>query len=276
MKLLALSDLHVGFDANRRALDSLRDHPDDWLILGGDLGETLEHVDLVLRATVPRFAKVLFVPGNHELWATPADRRPLRGLAKYEALVALCRERGVVTPEDPYPVWPGSGPPCVIAPLFLLYDYSFRPDHVTREEALGWAAEAGPICSDEVVLHCDPYPSREAWCAARCDETERRLSALDPAYRTVLVNHFPLAYELARLPLVPRFTLWCGTKRTEDWHIRFRAIAVVSGHLHIPSTRFRDGIRFEEVSVGYPSQWRHQQGLESKLREILPGPPSRA
>jgi hypothetical protein len=42
--------------------------------------------------------------------------------------------------------------------------------------------------------------------------------------------------------------------------------------LHIPSTRFRDGVRFEEVSVGYPRQWPHERGLERKLREILPGP----
>ena len=95
------------------------------------------------------------------------------------------------------------------------------------------------------------------------------------ALATVLVNHFPLRYDLARLPAIPRFTLWCGTRRTEDWHTRFRAIAVISGHLHIPSTRHRDGVRFEEVSVGYPRQWASELGLESKLREILPGPPRR-
>lgn len=273
MKLFAMSDLHVGFDINRRALDTLERHPDDWLILGGDLGETLSHVETVLQATTTKFAKVLFVPGNHELWTLPGDDPNLRGLAKYEALVALCRSYGVLTPEDPYPLWPGAGPPCVIAPLFLLYDYSFRPDHVPREHALDWAAEVGIVCTDEVALHPDPFPSREAWCAARCEASEKRLAAIDPSYRTVLINHFPLRYDVAQLPLLPRFTLWCGTRRTEDWHSRFRAIAVVSGHLHIPSTRDRDGVRFEEVSVGYPRQWPHVNGLESKLREILPGAP---
>jgi hypothetical protein len=271
MKLYALSDLHVGMEANRRALESLERHPDDWLVLGGDLGETLEHVETVFRTTVPRFAKVLFVPGNHELWTTSTDNAA-RGVAKYEALVALCRQYGVLSPEDPYPVWPGDGPRCVIAPLFLLYDYSFRPDDVSREDALAWAAETGVCCTDETVLHPDPYPTREAWCAARCDATEARLAAIDPESQTVLINHFPLRYDLAQLPLVPRFTLWCGTRRTNDWHVRFRAVAVVSGHLHIPSTRYRDGVRFEEVSVGYPRQWRPDMvTLESRLREVLPG-----
>ena len=36
MKLYALSDLHVGFEPNRAALESLAAHPEDWLILGGD------------------------------------------------------------------------------------------------------------------------------------------------------------------------------------------------------------------------------------------------
>ena len=35
MKLYALGDLHVGFEANRLALDSLDRHQDDWLVLGG-------------------------------------------------------------------------------------------------------------------------------------------------------------------------------------------------------------------------------------------------
>jgi 3',5'-cyclic AMP phosphodiesterase CpdA len=276
MKLWAISDLHVSYETNRRALEGLGDHRGDWLVLGGDLGETPEHVERVLRVAVQRFAKVIFVPGNHELWSVPYDRPALRGVARYEALVALCRSYGVTTPEDPYQEWPGDGPRCVIAPLFLLYDYSFRPDDVPREDALTWAAESGVVCTDEALLHPEPYASREAWCAARCEATEKRLAEIDPSYKTVLINHFPLRYEFARLPLVPRFTLWCGTRRTEDWHRRFRAVAVVSGHLHIPSTRIKDGVRFEEVSVGYPRQWAHERGLDSKLREILPGPPSAA
>jgi 3',5'-cyclic AMP phosphodiesterase CpdA len=274
VKLYALSDLHVGFEQNRLAIDSLGWHPDDWLVLAGDIGETLEQVEMVLRAAVARFGRVVFVPGNHDLWALPGEPGP-RGVAKYEALVALCRQHGVLTPEDPYPVWPGEGAACVIAPLFLLYDYSFRPDFVPEERAIEWAEESGVLCADEALLHPDPYPSRGAWCAARCEATERRLAAVDPGLGTVLINHFPLRYDLAHTPAIPRFTIWSGTRRTEDWHRRFRAVAVVSGHLHMPSTRHRDGVRFEEVSVGYPRQWHSRRGLEAKLREILPGPPPR-
>jgi 3',5'-cyclic AMP phosphodiesterase CpdA len=271
MKLYALSDLHVGAAVNRAALGSLGYHPDDWLILAGDLGETLAHVEHVLQIATARFSRVFFTPGNHELWSLPHVEPELRGVAKYEALIRLCRSYGVLTPEDPYIVWQGDGEPCLIAPLFLLYDYSFRPDTVKREAALDWAAETGVMCADEMLLHPDPFVTREAWCANRCEVTEASLAASDSSLQTVLINHFPLRYDLAHLPLVPRFTLWCGTRRTTDWHTRFRARVVVSGHLHIPSTRYRDGVRFEEVSVGYPHQWSRHRGLDAKLREILPG-----
>lgn len=51
----------------------------------------------------------------------------------------------------------------------------------------------------------------------------------------------------------------------------------MSGHLHIRSTRRIDGVRFEEVSLGYPRQRAPHRELEHYLREILPGaagPPS--
>jgi hypothetical protein len=70
---------------------------------------------------------------------------------------------------------------------------------------------------------------------------------------------------------VPRFSVWSGTTRTEDWGQRYRAVAVVSGHLHLRTTLWRHGVRYEEVSLGYPRDWRRERGLDWYLREILPG-----
>ncbi len=270
MKLLALSDLHVGFEENREALETLGAHPDDGLILGGDLGETIEHLEIVLEIATERFARVLWVSGNHELWTHPHDG--LRGVAKYKALVQLCRDFDVITPEDPFVVWEGEGGPCALALLFLLYDYSFRPDDVAAEDALDWAAAAGIMCADERYLHPEPHASRQAWCSERCDAAEARLSAAAAQHPLVIINHFSLREELVRLWRIPRFSLWCGTKRTEDWHRRFRAKVVVYGHLHMRATDWIDGVRFEEVSLGYPKHWRVEDGMDAYLREILPGP----
>ena len=273
MKLYAISDLHLRHTDNRQALLARPAHPDDWLIVAGDVGETLAEMELMLRTLTERFRQVIWVPGNHELWTMPSEKPPLRGEARYQRLVSLCRSYGALTPEDPYPRWPGEGPPRVLVPMFLGYDYTFRPDHVPADKALEWAWEEDLLCTDEVLLHPEPYLSRSAWCAARVESTLARLQALPADCSTILINHYPLRYEHVRLPRIPRFSIWCGTKRTEEWHTRFRAEVVVSGHLHMPATLWRDGVRFEEVSLGYPKQWDWRGDISGLLREILPGPP---
>lgn len=272
MKLYAISDLHLANPANRDALAALPHFPEDWLILAGDVGETVEHLHFALRILTRRFAQVLWVPGNHDLWTLPTDHHQERGEQRYQLLVAVCRSYGVLTPEDPYVRWPGPGPACLLAPLFTLYDYSFRPDDVPFEQALEWAAETNVVCTDEVLLHPDPYPSRQDWCAARCAVSEARLQAAAPHGPLVLINHFPLRQDLVNLRWIPRFSLWCGTRRTQDWHTRFPVVAAVYGHLHIRGSHLRDGVRFEEVSLGYPRDWKQSRGMAAYLREILPGP----
>lgn len=278
MKLYALSDLHLSFEINRQALDALPAQPEDWLILAGDVGESVAHLQFALSRLTRRFARLIWVPGNHELWTLPAsagssNEPDRRGAEKYRQLIALCRDYNVLTPEDPYVFWPGESGQFLLAPLFLLYDYSFRPASVSEEQALDWAEETNVVCLDEFVLHPDPYVSRSAWCQARCAYTERRLqeAALTGA-RLVLINHFPLRQDCVRLPMIPRFSLWCGTTRTETWHTRFPTAVVVYGHLHRRATDYRDGVRFEEVSLGYPQNWQPERGIQQYLREILPGP----
>lgn len=213
----------------------------------------------------------MWVPGNHDLWTLPSDQTGRCGEEKYQRLVSICRNYGALTPEDPYILWPGEGIRCLLAPLFTLYDYSFRPRYIPAERAVAWAEESGVLCTDEFLLHPDPYLSRSAWCEARCSYTERRLEEAASDSPFVLINHFPLRQDLVQLPRIPRFSLWCGTRRTEDWHIRFPVLAVVYGHLHVRGTHFRDNVRFEEVSLGYTGDWHQEKGLEAYLREILPG-----
>jgi predicted phosphodiesterase len=271
MTLWALSDVHVGFEANRKAVEAMRDHGDDWLLLAGDTGDTLAQLELVLDVVTARFAKVIWTPGNHDLWTPRQWPDARRGEAHYRRLVEACRERGVVTPEDPFETWPDTGH--VIAPCFTLYDYSFGPPGLSPEAAVAWAAETKVQCADELLLAPAPFASRAAWCAERVAATEARLDALPPDARLVLVNHYPLRPDLAVLPRIPRFTIWCGTTRTVDWHTRYRADVVVSGHLHMRSTRWRDGVRFEEVSLGYPAQWQATKTADHYLRPIFPAPP---
>jgi 3',5'-cyclic AMP phosphodiesterase CpdA len=273
-KLLAVSDLHVAHPRNRAIVEDLQPgSPADWLLIAGDVGERSDDIEWALRTLRERFATVVWVPGNHELWTRRADPVQLRGEHRYQYLVDLCRRIGVLTPEDPFPVWDGPGGPVVIAPLFVLYDYSFMPDGaVTTEEGLALAYNRGIICTDEHLLHPDPYPTRQDWCRSRLAVTEERLAALPADLPVILVNHYPLVREPTRVLRYPEFAQWCGTTQTAGWHQRFRAAAVVYGHLHIPRTTWYDGVRFEEVSLGYPREWSKRRSGPVIPRQILPAP----
>jgi hypothetical protein len=274
MEVFAISDLHVGFKANYEALQALRPRPDAALILAGDIGETVEHLTKTFDVVQPRFREVVWCPGNHELWKVGRDA--LEGDAKYRQLVTLCEQRGVLHPESEFPVWTIGHERFLIVPMFLLYDYTFCPDDVAPADAVAWAAEEDLRCADEELLSPAPFASREAWCNARCAQTAQRIERAQRAtgLRTILINHFPLRRELAVLPAIPRFQIWCGTRQTEDWHVRFRAAVAISGHLHIRSSRDIAGCRFEEVSLGYPQQWQARgSDVESFLRAIVPPPP---
>jgi 3',5'-cyclic AMP phosphodiesterase CpdA len=272
MQLLALSDIHVEHKANREGLEALEARPEDWLILAGDVSDSLGGLAWALDALAPKFARLLWVPGNHELWSGNAPGEEARGVARYAQLVSTCRRRGVLTPEDEFVEWPETeaGRPLRIALLFLLYDYSFAPDeHTGHARALDWAAEEGIRAVDELRLHPDPYPSRETWCAARVTQTAERLAQAAKTHALVLVNHWPLRRDVLRLGRVPRYAPWCGTRATEDWHVRFGAVACVHGHSHVRSSDERDGVRFEEVSLGYPAHWNPSRGVAPYLRRIL-------
>jgi hypothetical protein len=64
-----------------------------------------------------------------------------------------------------------------------------------------------------------------------------------------------------------------GAELTADWHTRFGASVAVYGHLHFQRTTNYDDVRFEEVSIGYPREWR-RFGLRTDLaRLVMAGAP---
>ena len=269
--LLAVSDLHASHRGNRAVVEGIRPRAEgDWLIVAGDVADTVADLERTLRLLKNRFAAVIWAPGNHELWTPPGEDLALRGDERYRHLVEVCRGLGVLTPEDDYPVWPGAQEELVVVPLFLLYDYSWRPAGMSIPEALAFAREQRVVCTDEFFLHPDPYPTKQDWAEQRLLSTRARLDLLPGDRRTVLVSHWPLHRAPTTILRWPHFAMWCGTERTADWHRTYRAAAAVHGHLHIPLTLDVDGVRFEEVSLGYPREWRQRAQPFDPVRAIDP------
>lgn len=121
--IYAISDLHTDRVENLAWLRSERPWPADasvaCAVVAGDISHRLDVLDETLRTLASRFARVFFVPGNHELWCQPeAHSAPTAdSLAKFDAVLALCAARGVETA----PALVGH---VAVVPLFSWYDQS--------------------------------------------------------------------------------------------------------------------------------------------------------
>ena len=275
-RLLAVSDLHVGFPENRKIVaDMYPESASDWLLVAGDVGELMADIEWALGTLSQRFATVVWVPGNHDLWTHQREPVPLRGQERYLRLVESCRRLGVITPEDPCPVWDGAGGPvrdrAAVPALRLLLPARRRHD---QGRGPGPGLPGGRGVHRREIPAPRPVSEPGGVVPGPGGATERRLAELDPGMPNVLVNHFPLVREPTRVLRYPVFAQWCGTIRTAHWHVRFNAAAVVYGHLHIPRTTWYDGVRFEEVSLGYPREWRRRDRPPSLPRQVLPVPPA--
>ncbi len=269
MSIYAISDLHLANKENQNALIALPEYKNDWLLLAGDIGETEDHLEFALSILKQKFDKIIWVPGNHDLWSFPLNSKSLKGKDKYAKLVSICHKHGVYTPEDEYLIYKATTKEYCLVPILTLYDYSFKPNNVEKGKELEWAVESGVICADEDLLFPYPYSSLSEWCSIRCTYTEKRLNEIQKNIPLIIINHYPLLMELGKIYTFPRFSIWCGTTLTEKWLEEFNIEIVIYGHLHIPSTKVINGIRHEEVSFGYPRDWSHCKNMSNHLRRII-------
>ena len=224
--------------------------------MAGDVAEQVADVEWALRLLRERFARVIWVPGNHELWtrgqgsgvaargaALPAPGRdvPVDRRAHPGGRRSRCGTAPAARPRWPRCSCSTTTPSCRTAP---------RPASRawTSRSRPGWCAPTSTCCT-RTRTRTGP-----AWCAARVRESARRLAACDPQLPTVLVNHWPLTRLPTRVLRHPEFALWCGTVATADWHRRYRATAVVYGHLHIPRVTWEDGVRVRGGVAGLPAR----------------------
>ena len=99
MRIFALSDIHVDYDANAQWVGNLSRHEyhDDLLILAGDITHRLDLLGWCVSALSVRFKQVLFVPGNHDLWVV-GEERAKTSLQKFVDVQATIEDSGASMP----------------------------------------------------------------------------------------------------------------------------------------------------------------------------------
>src|SRR5215510_13601461 len=118
MRVFAVSDVHIDYDENARWLANLSetDYRRDVLMLAGDVSDSVELLEWGLRSLASRFHRVVYVPGNHDLWVR--HDRGQTSIDKFHTVCAVAARCGVATTT----LHCGR---LSIVPLLGWYDYSF-------------------------------------------------------------------------------------------------------------------------------------------------------
>jgi predicted phosphodiesterase len=250
VRVFALSDIHIDYDVNAEWVANLpvAEYRDDVLILAGDVTDSWRLLEWCLGALTKRFKKVLFTPGNHDLWVIREDRKK-DSLQKFDEIRAVVessgasmlafRERGLS-----------------IIPLLAWYDYSFgEPSQELRSIWMDYRACRWP----------SGYTEKEvaAYFAAFSDQQ------VSVAGDTVITySHF-----LPRIDLMPEFIPCAhkllypilGSTRLESQLRRLNSSIHVYGHSHVNRKVKIDGVTYVNNAFGYP----HETWITSKRLTLI-------
>jgi predicted phosphodiesterase len=246
MRVFALSDIHVDYETNAEWVRQLSwyDYRQDLLILAGDVTHRLSLLAWCLRVLAQRFAHVLFVPGNHDLWVL-GEAREKTSLQKFADVAAVVADCGAS-------MQPLLIDDVLIAPLFGWYDYSFgEPSEELQDLWMDYHACRWPVgfSSREATLHF-----------------ARQNLPLAPATaaKVITFSHF-----VPRLDLItgcwpyqsrPLLAPVLGSTLLEQQLRNLKSATHVYGHSHVNREVRLDGVRYINSAFGYP----YETGIAAK------------
>ncbi|MBI3229968.1 MAG: metallophosphoesterase [Burkholderiales bacterium] len=238
-RIFAISDLHLDYAVNQQWLEglSLVDFQDDVLILAGDISDAPKLQDLCFREVARRFHRVLFVPGNHDIWI---KRYPCEGgsLAKFALVQALAQQHGVLTTP-----WHEG---CLsIVPLLSWYDFSFgEPSERLREAWMDFFACEWPAGWGETEIS-QHFLGRNAELLALKNETVISFSHFMPR-----LDILPQEMTRTRHLVLPVL----GSTALDRQIQQLQSAIHVYGHSHLNRHIERDGRTYINNAFAYPAE----------------------
>jgi predicted phosphodiesterase len=239
MRIFALSDIHADYDVNAQwiASLSLADYQDDVLILAGDVTDIRRLLDWCLSTLAKRFKKVLFVPGNHDLWVIREDREK-NSLQKFDDVCAVVESSGA----SMQAFYERN---VSILPLLTWYDYSFgEPSDELKSIWMDYRACRWPngFTEKQITAHFAALSGKQTGLAGN---------------KVITYSHF-----LPRIDLMPGFIpntkrlLYpiLGSAQLERQLRRLNPNIHVYGHSHVNRHVKIDGVSYINNAFGYPSE----------------------
>lgn len=236
MRVFAISDLHVDYVENRLWLNNLSkfEYKKDILILAGDVTHDISLLQKAFEILTNRFYKVMYVPGNHELWVHQDNG--INSLEKYQLILSLTDNYGI-----------GKSPLHIddlsIVPLLGWYDYTF-----------------GQPLKETIAIWADYFKCRWPDGFDELAITRYFASLNEPHLETnnkcvVSFSHF-----LPRIDLMPFYissrvrALYpvFGSCLIEKHIRRLGSKIHIYGHSHVNMEVLKDGIMYINNAYGYP------------------------
>lgn len=237
MRIFAISDIHVDFEENFRWFNNLSrsDYRNDILILAGDVTDIARLFEKTLKGLRERFGKVLYVPGNHDLWVRRSQIKD--SLEKMGLIRAIADHCGIL-------MEPLHLPSLSIIPLFGWYDFSFEKP--SREILATWAdytACQWPENYDEKSITQYFIGLNEPIEAVRSGSFVISFSHFLPRI-DVMPSYIPSNRRIV-YPVL-------GTTLLERQIKRLRSKIHVYGHSHVNNRVERDDTLYLNNAYGYP------------------------
>jgi predicted phosphodiesterase len=240
-RVFAVSDIHVDYDVNFQWVRQLSraDYRDDLLILAGDVTHKLAELASCLNEFATRFAKVLFVPGNHDVWVL-GEAPERTSLQKFADVRAVVESNGASM--QPYRLGE-----VLIAPMLSWYDYSFGEPSTELYDmwmdfhACRWPADFGP--SD----------------IARYFMDQNQAISTQGAGKVITFSHFMPRIDLIPARVSSRHRLLdpvLGSARLDRQLRQLGSSMHVYGHSHINRRIGIDGVTYINNAFGYPGEER--------------------
>lgn len=240
-RVFAISDLHLDYAVNAQWLHdlSLSDYQHDILILAGDISDSPRLLDMCFQELVRRFHRVLFVPGNHDIWVLRFDKE-CNSLEKWQRTRQMAGQHGVLL--EP---WSEGG--LTIVPLLSWYDFSFgQPDEQLQQVWMDFHACKWPDGFDQQRITEYFLAHNEAH--------------LDLRNQTVIsFSHFMPRIDIMpeQVPKLRRFIYpVLGSSALEKQIRRLQPQIHVYGHSHLNRHLQIDKITYINNAFAYPSETR--------------------
>lgn len=222
--IYAMSDVHIDQGQNRAWIEGI--HPtryqDAILILAGDLGDSIDAVALGLKILRPKFRRVFFAVGNHDLYLRDSRGALAVGPDSISKLLALT-DLFAALDVDYRPAEVARG--VFVAPLFSWYEEGFAVEDPAP----------GRLRFDKFCV----FPFREEHVASFMIGLNRWIASAGSLKRdrardvVITATHFLPRTELPSSPWVPELRKNVGSVRIEEMLDALDSDLHVFGHSHM-------------------------------------------